>query len=183
MVRPAVSERLRRHLGHALVRADPVLPADAAVILGGAPRYRAPTAIRLLRAGTVGALVAVGGGRDALEAHRTARFLARQGVSPARVVVLTDPAPGTAEEAARCVRLAAERGWRRLLVVTSPYHTWRAGQLFDRRARRVGVAVGVVPATDDPYDPDGWWRHPVQRRLVRNEVLKHAWWTLTLRRR
>src|SRR6267378_2342678 len=49
-----------------------------------------------------------------------------------------------------------ERGWRRVVVVTSNYHTRRARYIF-RRVFPPAVQVRVTPARDTYYDPDGWW--------------------------
>ena len=179
-----LSRRLLGGLGHALVRRDPLERADAVVVLGGAPGARCPEAAALVRAGWAPLVLCVGGvGAPPSEAVRSAAGLDRLGVAGAAVRLCAVAAPGTADEAAVAVRYAQERGWTRILVVTSPYHTWRAGGLFDRRAAAAGIDVRLVPSTHDRYDPDGWWHTARQRRLVTNEVLKFVWWHATLRRR
>jgi uncharacterized SAM-binding protein YcdF (DUF218 family) len=179
-----LSRALLGRLGHALVRRDRLERADAVVVLGGAPRARCAEAAALVRAGWAPVVLCVGGrGAPPLEALRSARRLAELGLPAAAVRVCATAAPGTAEEAVAAVTVAQEMGWTRIIVVTSPYHTWRAGGLFDRRAGAVGLDARLVPTTHDVYDPDAWWRTARQRRLVRNEVLKFAWWTATLRRR
>jgi len=179
-----LSRALLGRLGHGLVRRDRVESADAVVVLGGAPRARCAEAAALVRAGWAPLVLCVGGvGEPPREALRSARRLDALGLPAAAVRICPAAAPGTAEEAAVAVAVAQESGWTRILVVTSPYHTWRAGGLFDRRAAAAGLDVRLVPTSHDVYDPDGWWRTARQRRLVRNEVLKFTWWTATLRRR
>lgn len=167
-----------------LERTDSFETADAAVVLGGAPRYRAPTAARLLRAGRVRVVLAVGGPRGAVdEAWRTLAVLRSLGLREDQVVALPAPAPGTAEEARAAVGWAVAAGISSLAVVTSAYHTRRAGRLFRRRAAPHGVVVRVVAAEDDPFTPERWWTDPRARRLVGAEYVKHALWAMTGRHR
>lgn len=155
--------------------------ADVAVVLGGAPRYRAPTAAALWREGRVAAVVAVGGSGGHQEARRTAGVLAALGVPAHAVVVLAEDAPGTWDEARLVARAAAERGWASVVIVTSAYHTRRAGLLFEA-ALGAGVAVALLPAADEPWRPDAWWRRALHRRLLLAEPLKLLAWGSGARR-
>ena len=63
-------------------------------------------------------------------------------------VLCVRPKPfSTRGEAETVERLASERGWRRIVVVTSDYHVRRARMLFDRclGASRV-LVVGTRPS-------------------------------------
>jgi hypothetical protein len=51
--------------------------------------------------------------------------------------------------------LAHRFGWRSAIVVTSPFHTRRAGWLF-RRALGVPFVVRVL-SDGEPYDRWTWW--------------------------
>jgi uncharacterized SAM-binding protein YcdF (DUF218 family) len=53
-------------------------------------------------------------------------------------------------------------GVHRYLLVTSDYHTGRAGRIF--RARSAGLEVHVVAAPDEYFDPDAWWRNREARK-------------------
>lgn len=165
-------------LGSALVRCDFVETADAVVVLGGAPQWRTPTAVRLWSAGVAPRVVAVGGSRGFLEARRTVTALRRRGVPDDAILLVEQDAPGTWDEARLVARVAAESGWSQLVVVTSPYHTRRAGHFVEVAVSRAGLAtrVQVVPAPEDPWRPGEWWRDPQHRRLARNEVLKYLSW-------
>lgn len=55
----------------------------------------------------------------------------------------------TRDEAARVRDLARERGWRRVLLVTSPSHSRRAARLFAAQ----GLYVVSVPAGETRFDP------------------------------
>jgi uncharacterized SAM-binding protein YcdF (DUF218 family) len=170
-----------RAMGERLCRHDEVRSGDAIVVLGGAPRWRTPAASALWRAKVAPVVVAVGGSDGHREALRTAAALAEAGLPEEAVVVVPHDAPGTWEEASRVAEVARDRRWTRVLVVTSPYHTRRAGKMFER-ALPDGVAVIMVPATDDPWTAASWWRTPLHRRLTVFEVLKFASWRSGLRR-
>ena len=155
--------------------------ADAIVVLGGDVHKRAPHAATLWRAGLAPVVVAVGGTRDQgslAEASKTARVLDQEGLPAEAVIEVDDDAPSTADEARAAVEAARQRGWTRLAVVTSPYHTWRAGKVFEAAAQG-WPTVAMVPSPLDTYDPDGWWHDTRQRRLVRNEYGKYLLWRLT----
>ena len=128
----------------------------------------------------------MGGSRERghwAEARRTLRALEALGLPVGVALVVERDAPGTAEEAEAIASFAAEQGWRRVLVVTSPYHTRRAGLLFDRQGARHGLDFRLVPSPEDPYEAHGWWRDPRQSRQVRNEILKYLAWKMGFRRR
>jgi len=176
-----VARPLARGLGRHLVRDDQPSQADAIVVLGGDVHKRAPHAAALYRAGLAPVVVAVGGTVDQgslAEARKTARVLDEQGVPATAVLVVSADAPSTRDEARAAVSVAIDHGWHHLAVVTSPYHTWRAGQIFDELAP-ADLQVAMVPSPLDPYDPAAWWQDARQRRLVRNEYGKYLLWRLT----
>jgi uncharacterized SAM-binding protein YcdF (DUF218 family) len=58
------------------------------------------------------------------------------------------PVANTRDEAVLVAKLAAARGWRRLIVVTSPLHTRRACATFEQ----AGLTVAASPAVETRYD-------------------------------
>jgi uncharacterized SAM-binding protein YcdF (DUF218 family) len=73
-------------------------------------------------------------------------------------------AGNTREEAEALRELVVTRGWRRVLVVTSNYHTRRARYIF-RKVFPPQVAVLMISARDSDYDPDHWWETRQGRKL------------------
>lgn len=97
----------------------------------------------------------------------------REVISP-NDVVLERESSNTLENAQFFARVAKERGWRRVLLVTSPYHMRRAQLLF----QNVGVAQGLELTVDtasvfqEPFEP-GEWRGSLQGvRVTLEEYLK-----------
>jgi uncharacterized SAM-binding protein YcdF (DUF218 family) len=129
--------------------------ADGLVVLAGGGGERLAEARRLM-AGGVAPVLVVSHGRQPgwAEANRLCN-----GGAPYEVVCI-DPIPDRTQGEARAVgRLARERGWSSLVVVTSRYHVHRATMLV---RRCFGGDVSGVGARPD--SPGGL---PSLRNLVR----------------
>jgi uncharacterized SAM-binding protein YcdF (DUF218 family) len=79
------------------------------------------------------------------------------GVPANAIVPVTHRATNTREEAAADAEAIAAHGWKRVLLVTSNYHTRRANYIFERTLP-AGTELRVVSAPDSEYDPNNWWR-------------------------
>jgi uncharacterized SAM-binding protein YcdF (DUF218 family) len=143
-----------------------VIPrADVVVVLGGglrpalAPRQgvevaeggdRLLTGVRLLRQGKAPLLLTSGGtvsftaNDPAPPEAETARTLAMELGVPANRILLNPGSRTTAEEAKAIDRLGRQRGWTRLLLVTSAFHMPRSLASFRRHTR-----LQVVPVACD----------------------------------
>lgn len=112
--------------------------ADAIVVLSGDHGERLPVALRLLERNVAPTLV-FDGTPDRGEEEQ----LCREGWRGREVVCLRPEPDGTRPEAQAAGRLARERGWDRMIVVTSSHHAARSGLLF---RRCIDGSVHVVPA-------------------------------------
>jgi uncharacterized SAM-binding protein YcdF (DUF218 family) len=113
--------------------------ADAVVVLAG-DHLRLGKALELMARRVAPTLVISDGLAPGWrEANRLCRGGARF-----RVVCFRPDPYSTRGEARAVARMAAARGWRSVLVVTSTYHVTRARLLFDRC---VGASVSVTGAT------------------------------------
>ena len=63
-------------------------------------------------------------------------------------LVVVGPVANTRDEARLVAGLAAERGFRTILLVTSPTHTRRAAAAFEKK----GLAVVVSPSVETRFD-------------------------------
>ena len=127
-------------------------PADALVVLAGGRGERLSTALVLAHQHVAPVLV-ISNGRDARWQAANQLCASRQRFE----VLCPQPDPDTTRGEARMVRdLAARRGWRSVVVVTSTYHARRAqlllGRCFDGQLQIVaaphtssGFALGRVP--------------------------------------
>ena len=145
-------------LGHltAVGATDYRAPADAILVLGsrvhadgrpsGSLEDRTWSAAALWREGLAPVVILSGGhGADApVSEPQAMRRLALDAGVPASALVLDEGGVDTAASVRFAARLARERGWRRVLVVSHDYHLARVRLL----AAREGLVVRTVPATE-----------------------------------
>ena len=174
-----------RSAARMLITEDTLEPADAIVVIGD-DNYagdRAARAAELYHARWAPVIVASGRYLRpyASIADLMARDLAERNVPSDAVIVLRHRAASTRAEAAAVGELARERRWRRLILVTSNYHTRRARFIF-RAVLSNDVVIRVTPATDSDFDPRAWWQSREGCKIFFRESMAWllAWWeTLT----
>jgi uncharacterized SAM-binding protein YcdF (DUF218 family) len=178
-----VRRPLLRLTGQFWVLDEPAEHADVIVVLGGDNFVadRAAHAAELYRAGLAAQVVASGRMLRPYAgiSEMTARDLESRGVPAASIVKFSHRAANTREEAEALAGLVANRGWKRVLVVTSNYHARRTRFIFGR-IFGPGVTVRVSAAHDSEFDPSHWWESRLGVKLFLNEVLGYAvaWWEL-----
>ncbi len=127
---------------------DEPVAADAIVVLGGASHERLPIGHELYGAGYAPVIAL---------SHTSSPGNARAdsactGQRSEAVVCFVPPQMSTRGEAREIARLAADRGWDQLLVVTSSYHVARA-ELNISQCTTADVVM--VPSTPD-FGPAEW---------------------------
>ena len=107
------------------------------------------------------------------------RDLETHGVPMESIVKFPQRAANTREEAESLKGLVANRGWHRLLIVTSNYHTRRTRFIFGR-VFPSNVTVRVSAAHDSEFDPSRWWETRLGVKLFSSELVGYfmAWWEL-----
>jgi len=68
--------------------------------------------------------------------------------APRAEILAVGPINNTRDEAVAVARLCRERGWKRVLAVTSPVHTRRAAAALEK----AGLEVVAVPSVETRYD-------------------------------
>ncbi|MDQ3980553.1 MAG: YdcF family protein [Actinomycetota bacterium] len=114
--------------------------ADAVVVLSGDHGERLPRGLELMRAGIAPTLV-LDGTPDSPEVERHCSE-----PRPFEVVCLRPAVDNTRQEARIAARLAAERQWKSLVVVTSTQHVTRARIHFERCLKGSVHMVGARPS-------------------------------------
>jgi uncharacterized SAM-binding protein YcdF (DUF218 family) len=153
---------LLSRLGRALVVADPLEKADAAVVWAGPPMsqdHQLHTAARLYRDGWVRKLVLSGprGPYGIYETEFSSPLAISLGIPQADILAVPNTTRFIDQEAELLVAVLAGRGLRTVYVVTANYHSRRARRIF-RQAAGGRLRVLVYPATDDWFNPDTWWQ-------------------------
>lgn len=97
--------------------------------------------------------------------------LVQMGVPRESIHELGAEPASTFDEARQISELARTRGWSRIIVVTSSYHTRRAS-LYLRRQEHAGLEFVVRRTRFEKIHTDRWWRMPGERIDVALEYLK-----------
>jgi uncharacterized SAM-binding protein YcdF (DUF218 family) len=141
--------------------------ADALIVLSDDNFYadRATRAAELFREGKAPIVVASGRRLRPMAgiAELMEHDLVERGVPKDRIVRLAHDADNTREEAEALAKLAAQRKWHSVIVVTSNYHTRRARYIF-RKVFPQGIEVHVASARNGDFDPQHWWE---QRKSIK----------------
>jgi uncharacterized SAM-binding protein YcdF (DUF218 family) len=181
------------YAGRYLIVEQPLHTADAIVVLAGSQVERWLEAVDLHRAGLAPTILMSPGYVDPLgddlrgrgirlpreiDVHRDAMI--QFGVPAAAIEIMPHGYDNTADEAAGVRGIALSRGWQRLIVVTSKYHTRRSLFAFNREFRGTGIEVQVKGSRYDRSQPDGWWKHRSDLRFVVSELQKLAAYRLGL---
>jgi uncharacterized SAM-binding protein YcdF (DUF218 family) len=163
-------ERILTVLGSYLVDASVAEKADIAVVLAGDTYgHRILTAAELVKNGYA-PLVLVsgpGGDYDLHECDLAIPFAVKHGYPGAYFAHFEHNGRSTAEEAALIVPELRRRKAHTVLLVTSNFHTRRAGEVF----RRAGpdLKFVTIAAPDEFFTPDGWWKNREGRKIFLTE--------------
>jgi len=133
-------------------------PADAIVVLGGGVgetgrdgqgyKERVRHAVDLYRAGHAPAIVFSSGYRFAFQEVTVMKELAVSSGVPSSAILLEPKAASTRDYVLFVRRILDERGWRRILLVSSPYHMRRATLTWKRLAPDITVVPTPVPYSE-----------------------------------
>ena len=169
--------------------------ADAIVILGGGGPDRAREAADLFNDGLAPRVVitreeAPDNYRELAELgialvlphENYLRVLNGFGVTDADIVRIEDTSSESMDELRGVRQFALDRGWSRLIVVTSNYHSRRAllitDYVFDAEWQ-----IAVVGSRYSEFRPNGWWREVRHVRTFLIEFQKLLAYELYLRPR
>jgi uncharacterized SAM-binding protein YcdF (DUF218 family) len=169
----ASREAIFTSLGSYLVLTDPPAQAEVALVLGGdGYGTRILKGCELVRTGVVkksfvsGSMAFYG----STEPKLAIQFAATKGC-PAEYFEPVEGSPDSTRDEAKLVAPELRRrGVSDLVLVTSNFHTRRAGKIF--REVLPGVRVHVVAAVDPYFSPDTWWKTRQGRKTFFFEWVK-----------
>lgn len=168
-------------IGKWLVREDPLQPATAIAILSGNTPDRALEAAQLYNDGYAKEIwLAHPGLRvDALkesgihypsEDDVNARVLRRVGLPAKAIRVHDTPIVNTDQELAVISAALQNRGGQKIIIVTNKSHTRRVHLLWEKYYSSRGQLF-VHAVSDDPFQPEHWWKYFGSITQVVHEVL------------
>lgn len=156
-----------------LVRAQAPEHAEVAVVLAGDfYGHRILAGADMVRGGYVKKVLVSGpsGAYGHYECELAIDFAVRQGYRAEDFIPLPNLARSTQEEARLVLEELRRMGARKFLLVTSNYHTRRAGAIYRALAR--DVEFRVVAAPDEYFRPQDWWQSREGRKIFLIEWMK-----------
>lgn len=165
--------RVAKWMGEYLVQAGPPVRADLAVVLAGDPYgNRVLKGGELVRQGYVRrALVSGPSGHYGLhECDLAIPFAVKAGYPVADFLPFPNDAKSTRSEAKAIVAELRSLNVHSIDLVTSNYHTRRAGRIFRREA--AGIQIHVVAARDEEFSPGDWWKTRQGEKVFAIEWMK-----------
>jgi uncharacterized SAM-binding protein YcdF (DUF218 family) len=164
---------LLRFAGEFWIVDDAPESSDVIIVLSGDnyDAVRAARAAALFRAGMAPHVVATG---RSLRSYATTtdlmkRDLVDHGVPAPAIIPLTHRADNTRDEAVAVSEFVHSHGWKKILLVTSNYHTRRSQYIYERTLPS-GTQLRVISAPDVEYDPQSWWRTREGLKIFFHEV-------------
>ena len=175
-------------LANRLVVEKPIREADVILVLSGAATYieRTQKAAELYNKGVAPRILLTNDGMRAgwspLE-QRNPHFvelarkrLIEQGVAPEAIEILPETMAGTIHEARNLRKKLEETDWKRVLIVTSAYHTRRALWTFEKVLAegdlKIEIGIESAPFGQQTPPPFYWWLSPFGWNLVAGEYVK-----------
>lgn len=163
-----------------LIRQDPPEKCDLMVVLSGSAFVRGNEGARLYRQGYAKQIVCPGGNLEDLflvlgdtvyESDLCRRNILKNGIPETQVKAI-HYGTSTREEADTILSYCKERGIRKVMVVTTLFHTRRAGNVYKKRFAKEGIQVVVRGAHAFDYDEDHWWQSEYGLIALNNEYMK-----------
>lgn len=175
-------------LAENLIVEKPLEKADAILILGGSSTYieRTQKAAELYKKGVTPKIFLTNdgqqGGWNVSEKrnpffYEKARWeLIANGVPESAIEVLPEIVEGTQDEAVLFEKTAREKGLKKVLIVTSAYHTCRALSVFElvfgNNSTEIEIGITSPPTGEQTPKPFNWWLSPFGWKVVAGEYVK-----------
>ena len=97
---------------------------------------------------------------------------------PAKAILMQDRSFSTKDDARFSLPIVKARGFKSVLLVTSPFHTRRAARSFKKLFGPAGISVRVYPVQKSSYNPKRWWTRHEDTEFVVREYISMLLYTL-----
>lgn len=167
------SSRILWSLGAVLNDGEPPRKADMIVVIGGDGRgNRILTAAELAREGYAPKVFVSGGGGfyGHHESDLAIDFAVQHGYPRDVFIPFHHPALSTKDEARADIGELRRLGVHKYLLVTSVYHTARAGRIFRREGP--DLDVHTISAPDRYWENGVWWKDREGRKIWFDETVR-----------
>lgn len=177
---------LLRGVARAWVVNDRLTRADVIVVLGGGPSTRPFTAAKLFHQGLAPLVLLTNPkptgttelGLAPTEANLERSILMKENVPAESIVIARRYVNSTYEEALAVRNWAATNNVRRIIIPTDSFHTRRAGWVFRKELKPLGIQVVVDAVPVREYSLTDWWQHEQGIVAFHDEILKYAYYRI-----
>lgn len=162
-------------LGQFLIVTEELKPADVIIVLAGERGERVGYGVWLYQQGYAPKIIMPGG--PVIWRVTAAQIMKEQAVFlgvPAEDILVEERSTTTKANAEFTKNLMVAEGFRCAILVTSPYHSRRAGRVFHRVFGQ-GMEIITIPVPNSRFSVDEWWTRDTDTRQVVSEYLKMIW--------
>jgi len=169
-----------------LIKQDAPEKADLMVVLSGSAFDRGNEGARLYKEGYARHIICPGGNLEELflilgdtvyESDLCKKNIIRNGVADSLVTVL-HYGTSTREEADTILGYCKQHQIKKIIVVTTLFHTRRAGSVYKKRFAAEGITVLMRGAHASEYDEDLWWQSEYGLIGLNNEYMKTLYYLI-----
>lgn len=175
-----------RGIGFWLINEDPIERADAVVMLGGNPLERAPVVKKIMDQNYASHVYCTGSyvspqfkslGIQISEAQNSKKYLVKLGIPDSCIHALSK-GTSTIEEAKLLLRISKQNKFKKIILVSSRFHTARVKKYFNKIFAGSGTQLIVRGAKPLNYSINTWWHSEEGLLFVNNEYVKsfYYWW-------
>ncbi|MEM6344908.1 MAG: YdcF family protein [Bacteroidota bacterium] len=176
-----------RGLGNALIKEDTAQKSEAMFILSGQADERVSYAryidkemglapkIITLGAGISPTLQAIG--MSISDAEIARRALISGGIDSLRIEAIPI-GTSTFEESEEILGFSQVRGYKKIIILSSKFHTRRVRNVFRDKFREAGIEVVIMGAEPKDYELEKWWEDEAALLFVNNEYVKLLYYAI-----
>lgn len=169
-------------LGERLIHQDRLTHANALCILGAGTYERCKEGATIWRKNIVGKIIVTGGNNspsarvlmpdmNLTYADLSSIGLRKMGVDSAHIMVVAK-GNSTFEEVEVLYAIAQKEKYRKIVVLTSAFHTMRTYKILQKRFKGSGIDFVVIGAAPEEYTLAKWWESEEGTMFVFTEYCK-----------
>ncbi|MDZ4751411.1 MAG: YdcF family protein [Flavobacteriales bacterium] len=176
-----------RGIGNYLYAADELQKSDAVFVLGGnsfergveaAKVYEKYPGVPIYSTGSNIPLQLLAFDTSMTEAELTTMLLKKNGV-PDSLAIAFKVGTSTREEATSICAMAKEKGYSKIVIISSTFHLRRVKQVFESVSSDEKLTFIFHGAPSKDFDPNSWWKHEEGLITVNNELMKMLYYFIS----
>jgi uncharacterized SAM-binding protein YcdF (DUF218 family) len=181
-----LKNNILRGFGKYLICEDPLEKVTYTFVLSGGPWDRGNEAVKIFKDGYTDTLVCTGEniphdfkalGLEMFESEITEKNMLNHGV-PKGNIILIKKGTSTQEESEIVLDFCKSRNAKKVIVISTDFHTRRVTQVFKKKFAETGIVVIVHAAPSSNYDAQNWWTDENGLIALNNEYIKQMYYLL-----